>query len=250
MKRSGLATWRPFRAIRRFASSQRWLYTPYRRVLKPQTVARVDTELTIEGFPRSGNTWTEAVIRHCGSEDIRLAHHSHAVANVKHAVKLGVPVMVLYRHPDPAVQSYLTLYNNTLDARDGYLDYIAFYRGTLPLQGKGVAFYSFEETTKRTSDMVADLNARFGLDLDHCAVRTEEQHKAVFARMDAKAQALRKAKTSQARPDVASDEKKAQKAHASEAIEQPYVQELRAEAIALYNQIRSSLGDHTGEPSN
>ena len=242
MRRSGPSTWPPARALRRFLARHPALYLPMRRKLKPQTVVRPDTELTIEGFPRCGNTWTEAVIRHCGRDDIRLAHHSHAVANVRQAVTLGVPVMVLYRHPDPAVQSYLTLYGNRLDPREGYRDYLEFYRGTLPLRESGAVFYSFEDTTERTGDMVADLNARFGLELDAGAVGTEEQREAVFRRMDEKAARLRRAQMSQARPGDSSAEKAASKAAAREAIERPEVKELRAEALALYETIQSSLG--------
>jgi len=241
-RRSGPSHWRATRALRRAIATRPALYMPMRRRAKPETVVTPETALLIEGFPRSGNTWTEAVIRQCAPEDIRLAHHSHAAAHVKHAVALGVPVMVLYRAPDAAVRSWLTLYNNHPAARDGYLDYLSFYRETLPLQGKGVLFFSFEDATQRTGAMVAALNAAFGLGLSEAGLDDEAGRAAIFARMDRKAARLKRADgKSDSRPGNSNAEKERQQALARSAIEVPEAQAARRAAAALFDTMVSSL---------
>lgn len=241
-RNSGLSTLRPLRAIRRKISVLPSLYVPLRRQRKPDTVVTAQTALLIEGFPRSGNTWTEAVIRHCAPENIPLAHHSHAAAHVVYAASLNVPVMVLFREPDAAVCSYLALYGNRLDVRDAYLDYLAFYRATLPLQNKGVLFFSFEDTTKRSADMIRALRDHFALELSDADLDTEDGQKAIFARMDAKATRLkRKGGKSDSRPGTEDADKARQQARARAAIQADHVQPLRAEAQALYTQMQSAL---------
>lgn len=242
MNRTGPTTWRAVRALRRELSLSPALYIPWRRWRKPQTVAGPGTALLIEGFPRSGNTWTEALIRHTAA-DIVLAHHSHAAAHVIHAARQGIPVMVLFRDPDAAVQSYLTLFGNRLDARAAYLDYAAFYRATWPLRGPGVQFFSFDDVTSRTPEVIAALNAAFALDLDRgIDVTSEAGRAAVFARMDAKARRVKShGGPSDSRPGTASGSRAAIKARATAATAAPQAQTARAAARAAHATLRSSL---------
>ena len=44
------------------------------------------TQMVIEGFPRSGNTFAVFAFRHAQRRDIRVAHHLHAPAQVIRAV--------------------------------------------------------------------------------------------------------------------------------------------------------------------
>jgi len=241
-RHSSLLGLRPLREVRRKVSVVPSIYIPMRRLRKPETVAQETTHLLIEGFPRSGNTWTEAVIRHCATEELRLAHHSHAAAHVKYAVSRGIPVIVLYREPDAAVRSYLTLMNNRLDARDGFLDYLTFYRETLPFQSKGVLFFSFDDTTKRTADMINALKDTFGLPLSGDSLNTEEGRTAIFERMDQKAKRLNRAGgKSDSRPGTEDAEKIRQQELARTAVTADAVRSLRAQAQELFLTMESSL---------
>ena len=85
------------RYLRRYFSKYQSIYLPVRRITHPDTVARPDSQLVIEGFPRSGNTWTEALIRAYAKDPVRLAHHSHAPAHVLYALKEKIPVLLLAR---------------------------------------------------------------------------------------------------------------------------------------------------------
>lgn len=241
-RRRGVTSWRLVRALRRQLSLYPALYLPIRRARKPETVVRRETELLIEGFPRSGNTWAEALIRQCSPREIMLAHHSHAVAHVRYAVTLGVPTVILYRNPDDAVRSYLTLFNNHIDARDAYLDYVAFYEAVLPLSGRGALFVSFEELTRETVEVVDMLNDAFSLDLDSAVVREETGKLAVYQRMDEKAARLGSmGGKSGSRPGHAAEEVVQQRADAATAIEQRKVQASRRRANDIYQRLSAEF---------
>lgn len=68
-----------------------------------------DTDITIEGFPRSGNSFARAAFMAAQPEKLRIATHVHSAAQVRHSVKFGVPTMVLLRAPADACLSLVAL---------------------------------------------------------------------------------------------------------------------------------------------
>ena len=241
-RRRSLATSRFARALRRNISLYPGLYLPIRKFRKPETVVTRQTELLVEGFPRSGNTWMEALLRSCSERDLRLAHHSHAAGHVKYAVKIGAPTVVLYRDPDDAVRSYLTLYNNSIDARDAYLDYITFYEAVFPLRDKGVLFFSFDEVTQAPSKVIDSINSSFSIGLDSSVIRADGGQESVYKRMDQKAARLGRAQgKSDSRPGNSSEETARQREIAKSAIDRPEVRSQREVAKRTYQKLISEF---------
>jgi len=80
-----------------------------RRDTHPLSPRAVDgeTDLVIEGFPRSGNTFAVAAFQSAQGGETRVAHHFHSPAQVKLGLELGVPVLVLVREPAAAVSSLM-----------------------------------------------------------------------------------------------------------------------------------------------
>jgi hypothetical protein len=64
-----------------------------------------DTDICIEGFPRSANSFAVAAFRHAQDEPVGIAHHNHVPAPVLTAVQNGLPTVVLIRDPVEAVIS-------------------------------------------------------------------------------------------------------------------------------------------------
>lgn len=65
-----------------------------------------DTELVIEGFPRSANTYAlHAFMQMQLPREVNVAHHIHTAAHIKAAVSLKKPVLLLVREPKGAVAS-------------------------------------------------------------------------------------------------------------------------------------------------
>src|SRR5689334_19049404 len=89
-----------------------WIFLPLSKVRPslrgyddpPRAVSR-GTEIVIEGFPRSANTFAVVAFRLAQQREIEIAHHLHAAAQIKHAINLKVPVIVLIREPSDAILS-------------------------------------------------------------------------------------------------------------------------------------------------
>mgnify|MGYP006403226531 CR=1 FL=1 len=65
---------RIIRRLRRIVFRSPTLYLPFRQLRRPGTTLTQDTELVIEGFPRSGNTWAEFSFRQAQVRSVKLAH--------------------------------------------------------------------------------------------------------------------------------------------------------------------------------
>ncbi len=116
------------------------------------------SEACIEGFPRSGNTFSVFVFRQWNPR-VRLADHLHTPLQVRRAVRLGVPACVLVRRPLEVVAA-LTL-NGRVSDDACFRSYIGFHRRLLPLRN-GFVTCRFEEITEDPSIVVTRLNDRFG----------------------------------------------------------------------------------------
>lgn len=74
-----------------------------------------NTEIVLEGFPRSANTFALNLLRFgilfsrpvmfAAKSDTLISHHTHSVGNLKLALELGVPTFVLIRPPLDAIPS-------------------------------------------------------------------------------------------------------------------------------------------------
>ena len=76
----------------------------YRKSFKPTLPSARDC-LYLDGYPRSGNTYFTAAIKHIYA-DIHFANHLHQVAPIKIALQRGVPTFLLMRNPEEAIASY------------------------------------------------------------------------------------------------------------------------------------------------
>ncbi len=61
-----------------------------------------DTEIVIEGFPRSANSFARSAFRSC-QPNVRYATHVHSSAQIVQACRWGIPTLVLLRDPEGAV---------------------------------------------------------------------------------------------------------------------------------------------------
>lgn len=141
---------------------------------------RRDTQLVIEGFPRSANTFAEEAFRHAQPAAVRTADHLHVSAQVARAVAYGVPVCVLVREPADAVRSLLIKHRHIrpVDALRGYR---RFYKQCLRYTDHMVVA-TFDQVTSDFGAVTARINQRFGTDFacfDHCESKVE----AVFQRL-------------------------------------------------------------------
>src|SRR3954452_7512376 len=130
------------------------------RADKRATLARRDTALVIEGFLRSGNTFSVAAFVIANGDDLHLGRHLHGGPHLLRAARLGVPAVVLIRRPADAVASYLVR-RPTLTPNDALLEYVDFYRTCWRVRDDFVVGV-FDDVVADFGAVVRAVNQRFG----------------------------------------------------------------------------------------
>lgn len=118
-----------------------------------------DTDVVIEGYPRSGNTFALRAFKMANPE-AHVAHHMHAQAQVMRAVERGIPAMVLIRHPDSAVRSMLVRHPQ-IGLRMALKAYIQFHEDLRPF-ADGFVLVPFEQLQVNFGVAIEGVNRRFG----------------------------------------------------------------------------------------
>jgi hypothetical protein len=135
------------------------------------------TDICIEGFPRSANSFAVAAFRHAQDEPVGIAHHNHVPAPVLTAVQKGLPTVVLIRGPVEAVISNrgLQLQIGTVEdkAMPMHVSFEAqlnawqsFYETIWP-HHEQVVIAPFEVVIDDFGLIIDRVNARFGTNFDH-----------------------------------------------------------------------------------
>jgi hypothetical protein len=127
---------------------------------KRATLARPDTAIVIEGFLRSGNTFSVAAFHIANGPDAHVGRHLHGAPHVLRAVRLGLPTVVLIRAPKDAVLSYLVR-RPTLTPYDALVEYLDFYRTAWPAR-HGFVVAPFDRVTRDFGAVLDQVNERFG----------------------------------------------------------------------------------------
>ena len=130
------------------------------RSSKRQTLAGKRTAIVIDGFLRSGNTYSVAAFQVANGAAPHVAHHLHGGAHVLRAVRLRLPTVVLIRQPADAVSSYLVR-RPTLTPDDALREYLDFYRTAWPARD-GFVVAPFELVVSDFGAVTDRVNERFG----------------------------------------------------------------------------------------
>lgn len=199
------------------------------------------SRIVIEGFPRSANSFAVvafALAQGESSEAPGVAHHLHVPAQVQRGIRLGIPTIVLLRHPVDAVASLLLREPwRTPDSCFG--DYVGFYRAVSRCPESGYVVGEFSEVTARFGRVIAAVNDRFRTrfrPFEH----TEENVRAVFAELETlETVGGRIEERAVARP---SERRDRWKARARESLRTEADAGRIAEAVELYEELRDRSG--------
>ena len=123
-----------------------------------------ETELVVEGFPRSANMFCVNYIEHVLGENgkkIKIAHHTHSELNVILGQKLDKAGLILVREPIDALVSYLIYYDGV--KIDKAIDrYLKFYETVSIVKGEW-PFVDFSKVTKDFNSLIFAINEKFDL---------------------------------------------------------------------------------------
>jgi hypothetical protein len=156
-------------------------YGLYRLARKDQARAVTpDTQLVIEGFPRSANTFARVAFNRAQSERVRIAHGLHVPAQVIRASRWRIPTLVLIRKPKDAVLSFAIRDPISVDQALRY--YLSFYE-TVEEYRDAYVLGLFEEVTEDFGEVIRRINDRFGTAFSPFS-HDERNVEGVFARIE------------------------------------------------------------------
>jgi hypothetical protein len=119
-----------------------------------------ETEIVIEGFPRTGSSFAVAAFRRAQDRKVKVAHHVHAPAQVLAAVRWGIPALVLIRRPEDSILS-LVIRNPEIPIAQALKGFERFYGPLLPARDR-FAVASFDEIIQDFGEVIDRMNQRLG----------------------------------------------------------------------------------------
>lgn len=137
-------------------------------------IVRSNTDITIEGFPRSGNSFARSAFRFAEGSKHRIATHVHSHAQIIRSVQLSIPTMVLVRAPKDACLSLVSLAYQIQDtdvsdeilarAKSDLINnlesYRHFYEKVLTVSD-GVIIADFNLVTQNYGEVIRRVNCRY-----------------------------------------------------------------------------------------
>jgi len=134
--------------------------TGWRRSVK-RLRAYKDTQLVVEGFPRSANTTSMYALYYAQGTSFKVGHHLHVGAHIVYAAKHNIPCLVIVRRPVDCIASLMVMRKG---GRPSTLlkDYIDFAKVVLRYSHK-VVVADFEQITANgVGDAIHRVNKKFG----------------------------------------------------------------------------------------
>lgn len=198
------------------------------------------TELVIEGYPRSGNTFAVESFRAAQRVPVNISSHVHTPAQLLRAVAAGVPAVLVVREPVAAATSLL-LAAPYLSPRGALYEWIRFHRRLIPHRDQLVVA-TFDQVTADMGAVIERINARFGTSFD--AFRHDrDAESAVFAHIEAHNARLHGGEVSERDAARPSPVRAALQGGVRQQLLAPPLAARRTEAAALYATLAESAGD-------
>jgi hypothetical protein len=134
-------------------------YSLYRLARKDRArVVTPGTQLVIEGFPRSANSFARVAFNRAQKGTVRIATGLHVPAQVIRAARWRIPTLVLIRSPKDAVLSFAI--RDPISVGQALRYYLSFYE-TVEGYGDAYVLGTFEEVTGDFGRVIRRLNDRF-----------------------------------------------------------------------------------------
>jgi hypothetical protein len=205
-----------------------------------------DTQLVIEGFPRSGNTYATFALEHAAADAGRavvVSSHVHTPSQVRLAVQQRFPTLVLVREPIDTIASLLIAAPH-VRFEAAIREYIHHYQEIWPWRDRCV-IATFDQVVSDFGAVTRRVNEQFGTDFP-CFVTTDASRAAVFAAIEENHRLLHGG-TENVVPRP-SDLRKAEKEWLVEQLRGPRYRELLAVADDVFAQYADVAGARRAGP--
>lgn len=206
-------------------------YPLYRLARKnPAQAVNRETQLVIEGFPRSANTFAVLAFRQAQKGQVRVAHNLHVPAQVIRASRWKIPALVLIRDPRDAVLSFVV--RDGIPVDQALRHYVSFYE-TVAEYRDDFVLGTFEEVTCDYGTVIRRVNDRFGT--GYRPFRHNERNvERVFARMERGYRKRHAEETVEARISRPSPDRERMKREVSHELDAPRHRRRLSAARAVY----------------
>lgn len=123
------------------------------------------SDLVIEGYPRSANTYLHRIVRAAGPKGLRIANHVHRPQQISMAVRYGIPCFILFRHPLECIASYLVR-EPELNVAGSLEQYIEFAHTTLAhISAPQTYIVTFDDVIADTTKISSAILQKVGIDV-------------------------------------------------------------------------------------
>lgn len=129
-----------------------------------ESVVNKQTDLVIDGFQGSANSFATVAFKNMQEKSVRLAHHLHSPSQIIKAVKNDVPVLLTVREPEAAILS-LTGRWDYISVTQALKSYIGFYDKLLPYTDRLVVS-TFKQTTQELDEVIERINNKYDTQFD------------------------------------------------------------------------------------
>jgi len=128
------------------------------------SLANSQTDIVIEGFPRSANTFAFLAFKLAQTKTFNIAHHKHAIAQFLIAKKYNIPSILLIRCPEEAVISFV-IREPCITLERALKYWINFHKKLLRYQDFFIVA-DFKETTTDFGQVITKVNQYFHTQFD------------------------------------------------------------------------------------
>ncbi len=125
-----------------------------------------NTEIVIEGFPRSANTFSVTYFLITQPKAVSVAHHLHVEAQLIWAAKNDIPGVVLIRDPEDCVRS-LCVREKRTSVKRALTRYIKYYTNLMPYKDSLVVA-EFSLVISDMEKVINSVNAKYGVSFEAC----------------------------------------------------------------------------------
>jgi hypothetical protein len=207
-------------------------------------VVNSSTDIVIEGYPRSANTFALAAFLLAQQRQVNVAHHIHGPAQIIWAARHNIPTLVLIREPNDSVLS-LIVRQPAVSLELAIRNYIKFYEKVF-LYNDSYVLADFDEIISDYGAVIGRVNLRFGTffakfehtdkNVQRCYQLIEEMDRRDTGREDT-------TMTTVAHP---SSQRESLKGNLREELENESFQSLVTRAEAIYSRMTSTMEENYG----
>ena len=139
-------------------------YIAFFRQTNKKILVNKKTDIVIEGFWRCGNHFAVHAFLFSQKKQMVIAHHFHASAQIKMAVKLNIPTIILIRNPYDCISSSL-IFSPDKNPLFFIKYYKVFYSSLEKIKQKCIVS-DFKSTTENFDKIIELVNRKYKSDFE------------------------------------------------------------------------------------